>query len=133
MYKLILFLLILIAALQYRLWLGDGSIREYRELQAKIAEMEQEGERRRARNAAIEADVNDLKNGTEAVEEQARHELGMIKPGETFVQIYEAPPPTAIPVKPSSSETKPAPSKHRTIKPKIETDPAAVPSGDVSQ
>lgn len=133
MYKLILFLLILIAALQYRLWLGDGSIREYRELQAKIAEMEQEGERRRARNAAIEADVNDLKNGTEAVEEQARHELGMIKPGETFVQIYETPPPPEPTVKASTSETKPAPSKRRVIKPKTEPAPAATPSGDAIQ
>jgi cell division protein FtsB len=132
-YKLILFLLILIAALQYRLWLGDGSIREYRELQAKIAEMEQEGERRRARNAAIEADVNDLKNGTEAVEEQARRELGMIKPGETFVQIYESPPPPEPPVKASTSETNPAPSKRRVIKPKTEPAPPAAPSGDAIQ
>ena len=132
MYKLILFLLILIAALQYRLWLGDGSIREYRELQTKIAEMEQEGERRRARNAAIEADVNDLKNGTEAVEEQARHELGMIKPGETFVQIYETPTPPDTPVKTPSSETKPAPIKRRVIKPKTESAPVVDPPVDAT-
>ena len=89
MYKLIVFLLILIAALQYRLWLGDGSIREYREIITRIEELKQEGERRRIRNAAVAADVRDLREGTEAVEERARQELGMIKPGETFVQVYE--------------------------------------------
>jgi len=89
LYKLIVFLLILIAALQYRLWLGDGSIREYGEINTRIEELKQEGERRRIRNAAVAADVRDLREGTEAVEERARHELGMIKPGETFVQVYE--------------------------------------------
>jgi cell division protein FtsB len=92
-YKLIAFLLVLIAALQYRLWLGDGGIHEYRETQARLADMEQDIERRRARNAALEADVRDLKEGTEAIEERARHELGMVKPGETFIQVYEAPHP----------------------------------------
>ena len=89
MYKLIVFLLTLIAALQYRLWLGDGSIREYGEINTRIEELKQEGERRRIRNAAVAADVRDLREGTEAVEERARHELGMIKPGETFVQVYD--------------------------------------------
>jgi cell division protein FtsB len=89
LYKLIAFLLLLIAVLQYRLWQGDGSIREYREIIARIEELKQEGERRRIRNAAVAADVRDLREGTEAVEERARQELGMIKPGETFVQVYE--------------------------------------------
>ena len=91
MYKLIVFLLILIAGLQYRLWLGDGGIREYRETITKIEELRQEGEKRRIRNAALAADVKDLKEGTDAIEERARHDLGMIKTGETFIQIYDLP------------------------------------------
>ncbi len=100
MYKLIAFLLVLIAALQYRLWLGDGGIREYREITRRIEELKQEGERRVIRNAAVAADVEDLKDGEEAIEERARHELGLIKPGETFVQIYdevEQSPPSPVP------------------------------------
>ncbi|MFN5745649.1 MAG: cell division protein FtsB [Methylococcaceae bacterium] len=90
MVKLIAFLLVLIAALQYRLWRGDGGIREYYDTRAHIAALKLEAERRRIRNAAIAADVRDLKEGTEAVEELARRELGMIKTGETFVQVYES-------------------------------------------
>lgn len=95
MYKLIVFLLILIAGLQYRLWLGDGGIREYRETTTKIEELRQEGEKRRVRNAALAADVKDLKEGTDAIEERARHDLGMIKSGETFIQIYDSSLPAA--------------------------------------
>lgn len=120
MYKLILFLIVLIVALQYRLWLGDGSIREYRELQARIEEMNQEGERRQARNAALAADVKDLKEGTEAVEERARQELGMIKPGETFVQVYEASKPQPVDPSPEGTEAKSSSKKHRTLKAKPE-------------
>lgn len=93
MYRLIALLLALIAALQYRLWLGDGGIHEYREAQARLADMADEIERLRIRNAALAADVEDLKNGSEAIEERARHELGMVKQGETYVQVYETPPP----------------------------------------
>ena len=89
MYKLIAFLLVLIAGLQYRLWLGDGGIREYREITQRIYELQQEADQRARRNAAVAADVRDLKDGDEAIEERARHELGMIKADETFVQIYD--------------------------------------------
>jgi cell division protein FtsB len=87
--KLIAFLVLIIAALQYRLWLGDGGIKEYRETLHRIDELRQEGEQRRARNAAIAADVADLRDGTDAIEERARRDLGLVKPGETFVQVYE--------------------------------------------
>ncbi|MBP1151689.1 MULTISPECIES: cell division protein FtsB [Methylocaldum] len=91
MKKLIVFLLVLIALLQYRLWLGDGGIAELQELQDRIEKLTEEGEKRRERNAALEADVRDLKEGTDAIEERARQELGMIKQGETFVQVIEMP------------------------------------------
>ena len=90
MYKLIAFLLLLIAALQYRLWLGDGGILEYRETSQRIEEMKQEGEKRRLRNEAIAADVKDLKTGSEAIEQRARHDMGMVKAGETFIQVYDS-------------------------------------------
>lgn len=93
MYRLIALLLALIAALQYRLWLGDGGIHEYREAQMRLADMAKEIERLRIRNAALAADVEDLKNGSEAIEERARHELGMVRQGETYVQVYETPDP----------------------------------------
>jgi cell division protein FtsB len=89
--KLTVFLLVLIALLQYRLWLGDGGIAELQELQGRIEKLTEESEKRRERNAALEADVRDLKEGTDAIEERARQELGMIKEGETFVQVIEMP------------------------------------------
>lgn len=91
MKKLTVFLLVLIAMLQYRLWLGDGGIAELQELQDRIDKLTEESEKRRERNAALEADVRDLKEGTDAIEERARQELGMIKQGETFVQVIEMP------------------------------------------
>lgn len=109
--KLIVFLLLLIAALQYRLWLGDGGIREYRETTRRIDELQQEGERRSVRNAAVAADVADLRDGSDAIEERARHDLGMVKPGETYVQIYQE--DNASPVKPSVPNLKPDAPKPR--------------------
>jgi cell division protein FtsB len=89
--KLIVFLLVLIALLQYRLWLGDGGIAELQKLQDRIDQLTEEGEKRRERNAALEADVRDLKEGTDSIEERARQELGMIKQGEIFIQVIEMP------------------------------------------
>ena len=108
MYKLIVFLLILIAALQYRLWLGDGGIREFHEINQRIDELKQEGEQRKVRNAAVAADVRDLRDGIDAIEERARHELGMIKSGETYVQIYDTPPPRAAPLPETPQKSAPA-------------------------
>jgi cell division protein FtsB len=97
MRKLIAFLLVLIALLQYRLWFGDGNLREMRRLQERIVELTEEGEKRRQRNAALEAEIVDLKEGTDAIEEYARRDLGMIKEGETLVQIIDAAHPTPSP------------------------------------
>lgn len=113
MKKLIAFLLVLIGLLQYRLWFGDGGIRELQYLQTRTEELKQEGERRRERNAALEADVKDLKEGTDAVEERARQELGMIREGETFVQVFEKPG--------RSSGTEPPPKAKPTTKSVVPT------------
>lgn len=110
MIKLIAFLLVLIGALQYRLWLGDGGIKEWQDTKSRIEELKQEGERRKARNAALEADVRDLKAGTDAIEERARQELGMVREGETFVQVFDKPEPPPAPDKPApESRTKAKP------------------------
>jgi cell division protein FtsB len=87
--KLIVILLVLIALLQYRLWLGDGSVRELHRLGERIEELKQEGAKRKERNTAFEAEVMDLKQGTDAIEERARHDLGMIKEGEVFIQVID--------------------------------------------
>ena len=80
-------LLILLVLLQYRLWIGNGSLTEVHHLeqvkQAQILENRQLTER----NQSLAAEVFDLKQGYEAIEERARSEMGMIKDDETFYQI----------------------------------------------
>ena len=80
-------LLLLLIVLQYRLWVGQGSLAEVSQLRAKIELQELRMEEMRQRNEALRAEVDDLKNGLEAVEARARSELGMIKEGETFYQV----------------------------------------------
>jgi cell division protein FtsB len=82
-------LILLLAGLQYRLWVGDGSLAQVTELQQQIAEQKGENERLLERNRILEAEVLELKKGMETVEERARHELGMVKEGETLYQIAE--------------------------------------------
>lgn len=86
---LILILVALLIGTQYKLWVGRGSLAEVRELQRAVAAQREENERLAERNAALEAEVADLKQGLEAVEERARSELGMIKEDEVFHQIVE--------------------------------------------
>ena len=100
MKKVTAFLLLLIGLLQYKLWYGEGNLREFKRMNDRIAELRQEGAMRRERNAALEAEVMDLKQGLDAVEERARHELGMIMVGEEFVQVIDPqhePEPSASP------------------------------------
>ena len=80
---------LLIVLLQYRLWFGDGSIAEIKSYQQELAEMKKQAEEKRLRNAALYAEVLDLRKGQEAIEERARNELGMIKENETFFQVLE--------------------------------------------
>ena len=88
---LILFLILLLGLLQYRLWVGEGSLEELHTLRAQIEEYRAELERLKARNLALAADVQDLKTGLEAIEDRARSELGMIQRGEVFLQVIEKP------------------------------------------
>jgi cell division protein FtsB len=86
---LILLLVLLLAGLQYRLWVGEGSLAEIAALQKSNAELRQELEQKQAANDRQAADVMDLKQGTEAIEERARKELGMIREGEVFYQFVK--------------------------------------------
>ncbi len=85
-------LVALIALIQYPLWFGRGGWRNVQQLEQEVKAQQAENARLSARNAALEAEVYDLKHGSSAIEERARSELGMIKRGETFYQIVEAPP-----------------------------------------
>ena len=92
-----LILLILLVALQIKLWTGQGGMREVWALEGRVAAQAKENEALRTRNDALSADVADLKEGTEAVEERARSELGLIKPGETFYQVVDPAPANSKP------------------------------------
>ena len=77
----------IVIALQYPLWIGKGSWLRVWELDRSLAQQRQVTARLKARNEALDADVRDLKQGYEAVEERARLELGMIKKDEIFFQV----------------------------------------------
>jgi cell division protein FtsB len=86
---LTLALTVLIALIQYPLWLGKGSWLRVWEVDQQIQEQRGANRKLQARNVALDAEVNDLKQGFEAVEERARSELGMIRQDEIFFQILE--------------------------------------------
>ena len=93
-------LALLILALQYPLWLGKGGWLRVRELNAQVEAQKEVNAGLESRNAALDADVRDLKQGTEAIEERARSELGMIRQDEIFFQL---PPAAATPPAPPPS------------------------------
>ncbi len=88
-YWLFVVLILVLAGLQYRLWVGEGSFAQVTDLQRQIAEQKGENENLLERNRILEAEVMELKKGMETVEERARHELGMVKEGETLYQLTE--------------------------------------------
>ena len=77
----------LLLVLQYRLWFGDGSLQQFMALRKESKQTHTELLKLRSRNQALEAEVTDLKNGLDAIEERARTELGMIDENETFYQF----------------------------------------------
>src|SRR5690349_5269838 len=80
-------LAVLIAALQYPMWLGKGGWLQVREYDRQLAVQRDANAKLRSRNEALDADVRDLKTGSEAIEERARAELGMIRQDEVLFQI----------------------------------------------
>ncbi len=88
-YWLLILLLVMLVGLQYRLWVGDGGIAQGVQLKMQIAEQKAENERLFERNRVMDAEVMELKQGMETVEERARYELGMVKEGETLYLLTE--------------------------------------------
>lgn len=80
-------LLAMLMVLQYRLWVGEGSLADVHNLRQEIDDQKQELLRLEKRNSALQAEVADLKRGLDAIEERARSELGMIKEDEVFYQV----------------------------------------------
>ncbi|EGV51293.1 cell division protein FtsB [Candidatus Endoriftia persephonae] len=87
---LIAVLAILFLFLQFRLWVGEGSLAEVNNLKQEIARQEQALAGLRERNRRLQAEVDDLRSGKAAIEERARSELGMIKSGEIFYQVIQS-------------------------------------------
>lgn len=95
-----LVLAVLCLLIQYPLWLGKGGWLKVRTIEQHLQAQERINAGLQQRNQSLEADVNDLKNATGAIEERARSELGMIKQGEIFVQLVDAAPPSGNPATP---------------------------------
>ncbi|RJS95323.1 cell division protein FtsB [Salinisphaera sp. Q1T1-3] len=85
MYRVVIVVLLLVfAALQYRLWVGDGSVAEISRIDTQRDALHEANAKAEARNDAMQKEVDDLKAGEGASEGRARSEMGMVKPGETF-------------------------------------------------
>ncbi len=89
MKPLIAILVLMLVALQYRLWVGEGSLADVSRLKSKIERQQLENDRLFQRNAILAEEVKALKSGLDAVEERAREDLGMVKEGETFYMIVD--------------------------------------------
>ncbi|HEI8866926.1 MULTISPECIES: cell division protein FtsB [Serratia] len=85
--KLTLLLLALLGWLQYSLWLGKNGVHDYVRVNEDVAAQQGNNAKLKARNDQLFAEIDDLNGGQEAIEERARNELGMIKPGETFYRL----------------------------------------------
>ena len=83
----------LVVALQYPLWVGKGSWLRVWELDRSLAQQHEATAKLKARNDTLDAEVRDLKQGFDAIEERARLELGMIKRDEVFYQVVSLTPP----------------------------------------
>jgi cell division protein FtsB len=103
---LTLIFVVLIALLQYPLWLGKGSWLRVWDLSHQLAQQQEKNNALKARNDTLDAEVRDLKSGRAAIEERARSELGMVKQDEVFYQVLEGPMPViAPPVTPVAPKT----------------------------
>ena len=110
MKALTLIFVVLIALLQYPLWLGKGSWLRVWDLSRQISEQQEKNNVLKARNETLDAEVRDLKSGRAAIEERARTELGMIKKDEVFYQVLEntAPAVTTPEISPAAINSTPS-------------------------
>ena len=88
----ILILVALLIALQFKLWFGEGGFSEVARLELRVEQQRSQNEALLQRIAQLQAEVEDLREALEAVEERARSELGLVKPEEEFYQVIPAPP-----------------------------------------
>lgn len=86
---LMLVLIILFSYLQYRLWIGDGSLAHAHRLEGEIKLQQAEIDRLRERNRIIDVEVEELKTGLDTIEERARNDIGLIKKDETFFIVLD--------------------------------------------
>ena len=84
---LVLIAAVIFCLLQSKLWMGDGGFLDIQQIKQEIAQQKAENEKLAERNRILKAEVNDLKSGTEAIEEHARADLGLIKNDETFILV----------------------------------------------
>jgi cell division protein FtsB len=80
-------LALLLILIQYPLWLGKGGWLRVSDLEGQVAVVHKKNDELKARNAKLGSEVRDLREGTGAIEERARYELGMIKQNEIFIQV----------------------------------------------
>ena len=124
MKALTLIFVVLIALIQYPLWLGKGSWLRVWDLNQQISGLKKENDQLKSRNESLDAEVRDLKQGYAAIEERARSELGMVKNGEVFYQVLDGeklknlPPAPKIPSE--SLDHKPVEKKTVKQNPKID-------------
>ena len=90
---LALVFVVLLAALQYPMWLGKGGWLQVRELDRQVGVGREANAKLKTRNDALDAEVRDLKTGFDAIEERARSELGMVRQDEVFFQLQDGPAP----------------------------------------
>ena len=88
---LLAILLLVLVALQFKMWFGEGGYRDVQRLAQRVEEQARENETLAQRNLELQAEVEDLRQGLEAIEERARSELGLIKEDEEFYQVVPAP------------------------------------------
>jgi len=94
-----LILAVLLLLLQYPLWLGKGGWLKVWDMNRQVEAQKQVNRQTEARNALLDAEVRDLKQGTEAIEERARSDLGMIRRDEVFFQFIGNQPQSAVSAK----------------------------------
>ena len=117
---LLLVLIALVALIQYPLWMGRGGWFAVWDSQEQVTSQRSINDGLRARNAALAAEVEDLRSGTEAAEERARGELGMLRNAEVFVQILSPegkPPESKVSDAKSSGASSAAASRSSDAKP----------------
>lgn len=81
--------MLLLAYLQYKLWVADGRVQELWTLEQRVEDLRSENKTLRERNVSLQAEVENLKHGVDVIEEKARQDLGLVGKDETFIQFVE--------------------------------------------